>query len=99
MPRNTETVESLFERQRGTLPDTFGLRPLSVTGAPIPAGIGLARSAVPVRLASARRAIQAVAAGRGRMAVIQKAQQWRAFAWRLGGTPVIFQSHNRGALD
>ena len=30
MPRNTETVESLFERQRGTLPDTFGLRPLSV---------------------------------------------------------------------
>ena len=33
MPRNTETVESLFERQRGTLPDTFGLRPLSDGGA------------------------------------------------------------------
>jgi hypothetical protein len=48
MPRNTETVESLFERQRGTLPDTFGLRPLSVvTGAPIPAGIGLARERGP----------------------------------------------------
>ena len=30
MPRNTETVESLFERQRGTLPDTFGLRPLRI---------------------------------------------------------------------
>ncbi|AUT48547.1 PaaI family thioesterase [Achromobacter sp. AONIH1] len=30
MPRNTETIESLFERQRGTLPDTFGLRPLRI---------------------------------------------------------------------
>ena len=30
MLRSTETIESLFERQRGTLPDTFGVRPLSI---------------------------------------------------------------------
>lgn len=30
MLRSPETIESLFERQRGTLPDTFGVRPLSI---------------------------------------------------------------------
>ena len=46
MPRNTETVESLFERQRGTLPDTFPAA-AECDGAPIPAGIGLARERGP----------------------------------------------------
>lgn len=31
MPRTTETLDSLFERQHGTLPDTFGVRPLSLS--------------------------------------------------------------------
>ena len=30
MLRSPETIESLLERQRGTLPDTFGVRPLSI---------------------------------------------------------------------
>ncbi|TYK73755.1 PaaI family thioesterase [Comamonas testosteroni] len=30
MLRTTETLDSLFERQRGTLPDTFGTRPLTI---------------------------------------------------------------------
>ena len=30
MLRTTETIDSLFERQRGTLPDTFGVRPLAL---------------------------------------------------------------------
>lgn len=31
MLRKTVTIESLLERQRGTLPDTFGVRPLAIT--------------------------------------------------------------------
>lgn len=30
MLRTAETIDSLFERQRGTLPDTFGVRPLAL---------------------------------------------------------------------
>ena len=30
MLRTTETIDSLFESQRGTLPDTFGVRPLAL---------------------------------------------------------------------
>jgi len=30
MLRTTVTIESLVERQRGTLPDTFGVRPLAI---------------------------------------------------------------------
>ncbi len=31
MLRSTETIEKFIERQRGTLPDTYGLRPLTVS--------------------------------------------------------------------
>ena len=30
MLRTTDTLDSLFERQRGTLPDTFAARPLAI---------------------------------------------------------------------
>ncbi|WP_304349234.1 hypothetical protein [Comamonas testosteroni] len=38
MLRSTETLNSLFERQRGTLPDTFGARP-HIPTAPAPPGV------------------------------------------------------------
>ncbi|MGB3430446.1 PaaI family thioesterase [Achromobacter sp.] len=30
MLRSSETIDRLFQRQQGTLPDTFGVRPLSI---------------------------------------------------------------------
>lgn len=38
MLRSTETLDSLFERQRSTLPDSFGARP-HIPTAPAPPGV------------------------------------------------------------
>lgn len=38
MLRSTATLDSLFERQRGTLPDSFGARP-HIPTAPAPPGV------------------------------------------------------------